>query len=76
MFTIRPITDADRPWVRQWMIEHWGAELMIAHGQQFYPAEHPGFVAQAAANVVGLVTYILRGDECEILSLDSLTEGQ
>ena len=76
MFTIRPLSDADCPWVRQWMISHWGAELMIAHGEQLYPAEYPGFVAESDAKAVGLVTYTLRGDECEILTIDSLTEGQ
>jgi DNA-3-methyladenine glycosylase I len=58
------------------MVDHWGAELMIAHGEQLYPAEYPGFVAESGADVIGLVTYTLRGDECEILSLDSLVEGQ
>jgi GNAT superfamily N-acetyltransferase len=76
MFTLRSLTDADRPWVRQWMIDHWGAELMIVHGEQLYPAEYPGFVAEIGTDVVGLVTYTLRGDECEILTLDSLAEGQ
>ncbi len=76
MYTIRPLQDTDHPWVRQWMIDHWGAELMAVHGEQLYPAELPGFVAESKSGVVGLVTYRLRDDECEILSLDSLAEGQ
>ena len=76
MFTVRSLTDADRPWVRQWMKSHWGEELMVIHGEQLYPAEYPGFVAESDADAVGVITYILRGDECEILSLDSLAEGQ
>jgi GNAT superfamily N-acetyltransferase len=76
MFSLRPLADADRPWVRQWMSDHWGAELMIVHGEQLYPAESPGFVAESDADMVGLVTYTLHGSECEILSLDSLIEGQ
>jgi DNA-3-methyladenine glycosylase I len=76
IFSVRALSNADKPWVRQWMIDHWGAELMIAHGEQLYPAEYPGFVAEFGADVVGLVTYALRGVECEILSLDSLFEGQ
>jgi DNA-3-methyladenine glycosylase I len=75
-FSIRPLTESDRPWLREFMVEHWGAELMIAHGERLYPAEHAGFVAESGAEVVGVVTYILRGDACEILSLDSLAEGQ
>lgn len=58
------------------MTDHWGAELMIVHGEQFYPAEHPGFAAFEGEEVVGLITYAMRGDECEILSLDSLLEGR
>ena len=49
---------------------------MVIHGEQLYPAEYPGFVAESDADAVGVITYILRGDECEILSLDSLAEGQ
>jgi len=49
---------------------------MVIHGEQLYPAEHSGFVAESDADAVGVITYILRGDECEILSLDSLAEGQ
>jgi DNA-3-methyladenine glycosylase I len=75
-FDIRPLTESDRPWLRQFITEHWGAELMVVHGEQFYPAEHPGFAAFDGAEVIGLVTYTIRGDECEILSLDSLREGQ
>lgn len=76
MLTLRPITDTDRPWLRQWMTAHWGAEWMIVHGERIYPAEHAGFAAFESEKVVGLITYVIRADECEILSLDSLVEGQ
>jgi DNA-3-methyladenine glycosylase I len=58
------------------MNDHWGDELMVVHGEQLYPAEYPGFVAESGADIVGLVTYTFRGDEGEILSLDSIVEGQ
>ncbi len=73
---LRPLAEADRPWIREWMTKHWGAELIIVRGEQFYPAECPGFAALAEGKVVGLVTYSLRSYECELLSLDSLIEGQ
>jgi ribosomal protein S18 acetylase RimI-like enzyme len=76
MFRIRALDQSDRPWVRKWMVEHWGAELMIVHGEQLYPSEHPGFVAESGESVVGLVTCVLRGNECEMLSLDSAAEGR
>jgi DNA-3-methyladenine glycosylase I len=76
MFAVRPLVDSDRPWVRQWMSDHWGAELMVVRGRQIYPAEYPGFAALDSEKVVGLITYAIYAGECEILSLDSLTEGQ
>jgi GNAT superfamily N-acetyltransferase len=75
-FNLRPLTASDRPWLRQWMTDHWGAELMIVHGEQLYPAEYSGFAAFDGKKVVGLITYAICGDECEILTLDSLVEGQ
>jgi DNA-3-methyladenine glycosylase I len=75
-FEIRPLTDADRAWVRQFMIERWGDEIMVTHGQVYRPHEWPGFAAFADGVLGGLVTYRIESGECEVLSLDSLCEGQ
>lgn len=78
-FSIRPLTGADRDWVERFTTEHWGADLMVVHGQRFYISQLPGFVAEDYGAVVGLVTYTITGGpdmQCEILSLDSLREGQ
>ncbi len=75
-YDLRPLTASDRPWLRRFITEHWGAELIIIHGEQLAPAEHPGFAAFDGNEIIGLVTYAIRGDECEILSLDSLRESQ
>ena len=73
-FRQRPLTPDDQQWLPQFMIDHWGDEMMVAHGEAFYPAQLPGFVALLGNAVVGLVTYRLRDDACEITSLDSLRE--
>ncbi|MEA5079825.1 MAG: GNAT family N-acetyltransferase [Anaerolineaceae bacterium] len=69
---IRPIDPSDRNWIRQFVVEHWGAEEMVTHGEVSYPAQLPGFVCTWNGEVIGLVTYQIRGLECEIISLDSL----
>jgi ribosomal protein S18 acetylase RimI-like enzyme len=74
-FTVCPLTPADREWVRQRMVEEWEAEIIIAHGQTFCPAELPGFAAVAGDEVVGLLTYRMDGDACEIMTLNSWREG-
>ena len=73
---IRPLSPADRDWVTRHVAEHWGAEIVVAHGTLYHPAELPGFVAEMDGKVAGLVTFHIAGDACEIVTLDSLSEGQ
>lgn len=75
-FRLRVLTEEDRPWLSQFWAEHWGDEIMVAHGEIFRVADLPGFVAEQAGQVVGLATYQVRGNEVEVLSLDSLRPGQ
>jgi 5-(carboxyamino)imidazole ribonucleotide mutase len=69
---IRSKERADEAWVRRLMVERWGATNVVVHGRRYYPAELPGFVAVADEERLGLVTYHLAGDACEIVTLDSL----
>ena len=74
-FTIRTLTISDHDWVREKMIELWGAEIVVAHGEIFRPAELPGFVAEAQGEAVGLLTYHISKSGCEIVTIDSWREG-
>src|ERR1044071_6634179 len=73
---LRRLTAADLPRLRQFWIEHWGGEEMIAHGNVYHPEQLEGFVAADENEWVGLITFFIQGDECEVTSLDSLREGQ
>jgi N-acetylglutamate synthase-like GNAT family acetyltransferase len=70
-YTIRPAAAADRPWLRQFMRDHWGAEEMVAAGRLFYPAENPALLAEQDGQVIGVVTYEFHADECEITSINN-----
>jgi hypothetical protein len=70
-FTVRPLTPADRDWVRRKMVEEWDAEIIFVHGQIFRPAELPGFAAVAGEEILGLLTYRVDADACEIMTLNS-----
>jgi ribosomal protein S18 acetylase RimI-like enzyme len=74
-FAIRPLAPADREWVREKSITAWGAEIVVAHGEVLRPAELPGFAAEIAGKIVGLLTYAVRGDECEITTLNAWRVG-
>jgi GNAT superfamily N-acetyltransferase len=73
--SICPLTDADRDWVKQFVFQHWGATIVIGHGVTYTLHELPGFVADVEGEHVGLITYSLQGQECEVVSIDSTRSG-
>jgi GNAT superfamily N-acetyltransferase len=75
-FSLRPLNPTDTTWIEQFMTEHWGDSFVVVHGQFFYARDLPGFVALQTGEKVGLITYTITGDTCEIISLDSLRPGQ
>jgi DNA-3-methyladenine glycosylase I len=72
---IRPLTPADRDWISQVMIKEWGGEMVVVHGETFHPAFLPGFAALVENKPVGLLTYNISGNKCEIITLNSWREN-
>ncbi len=72
---IRPVTPQDREWIKAFIEREWGAEFVVGHGQRYFPAELPGFLALQAGEKVGLITYSIEGKECEIITINSLKES-
>ena len=73
---LRRLTPADLPRLRQFWTEHWGGEEIIARGNIYRPEQLDGFVVEDENEWLGLVTFFIRDDECEVTSLDSLREGK
>jgi ribosomal protein S18 acetylase RimI-like enzyme len=69
---IRPLITADREWVSQFILEHWGSNKVVSRGVVYYPQDLPGFVALYESEKVGLVTYNITGANCEIVTIDSI----
>ncbi len=74
-FSIEPLVSTDRSQVEQICRTYWGDAMVVAHGVIFHPAELPGFKAVQADRIVGLLTYNLVGENCEIIALASLQES-
>jgi GNAT superfamily N-acetyltransferase len=72
---VRPITNADSEWVKEFIMQRWGSRIMIGHGVTYTISELPGFVADIEGERVGLLTYDIQGRACEIVSLDSTRTG-
>jgi N-acetylglutamate synthase-like GNAT family acetyltransferase len=73
---IKPVTEADRPWIKTLMAEHWGSHLVVSRGRLHQPDTLPGFVAEQQGQKIGLATYRLEDGQGELISLNSLVEGQ
>ena len=72
---IRPLTSADRDWVERTIVERWGEPIVVGRGRVWKPAELPGFGAFEGGECIGLVTYEVDGDACEVVTMDALREG-
>lgn len=76
MFTIRPAEKRDRNWIAQYLDKHWGSTRIVSRGQVYLAHLLPGFIAMQDEKPVGLITYRVDGQQCEIVSFNSDIEGQ
>jgi len=73
---VQPISIEDQAWVKSLLEQSWGEARVVIHGEIFQADLLPGFVAKSGAEIIGLITYFIRDNHCEVISLDSLIEDQ
>ena len=56
-------------------IDNWGDDEMVVSSGIYQLSDLPGFVAYDEAEIIGVITYIIRNDQIEIISLDSFREN-
>jgi GNAT superfamily N-acetyltransferase len=74
-FLVRPVIPDDVSTVREILEAQWGAAQIISRGKAHQADQLPGFLAFTDDKPVGLITYEMAIDTCEIVSLNSLKEG-
>ena len=87
-YIIRPLERSDREWVAHFLDELWGTTQIVSRGKAVYGHLLPGFMAERPTDApdneepeeepeaenIGLVTVHIGERECEITTLNSLTE--
>lgn len=73
---VRATTLEEQPKIREFIIAQWGDPRVVAHDTVYYPDTLPAFVAEEYGAWIGLITYTIVEDACEIVTIDSLREGQ
>jgi ribosomal protein S18 acetylase RimI-like enzyme len=74
-FGVRELEQSHRPWVKQLLETEWGGSTVVSRGRVHNAAQLPGYIALASDRPVGLATYRIDGDACELVTLNSLEEG-
>lgn len=74
---VRPVGPAYGSRVEALLLERWGSRV-AAHGVVYEPATLDGFVAEdpETGELLGLLTYHLTEDACEIVTIDALVEDR
>ena len=72
---VRPLAAADREWATHFVRDVVGAERMAVNGRLFELLELPALVAVARGEPVALLTYEVRNEEFEVVSLHSSRVG-
>ncbi len=73
---IRPLTRADRAWAGRLLVEAWGAVEVVSRGVLYDLTQFPGLLAWRETARRGLLIYRLERDECEVLSINTVVQGE
>jgi GNAT superfamily N-acetyltransferase len=69
---VRTVVESDRPTIEWLTTQLWGAPEVVVHGGVFYPAALPGFIAERAGRIAGLLTYDVRPGVLEIVTINAI----
>lgn len=65
-----PLTTDDNAWLRDLWLREWGGETMISKGKTHPFRELDSVIAWSGGTRVGVATYHLAIDECELMSIN------
>ena len=65
---IRPREESDRPAVEEFLAR-WHALRIARGGVLERPLEHPALIAEDNERLIGVLTYVVGGSQCEVLTL-------
>ena len=68
---VRRTEDADQSWLVDRLEASWGSVHAASRGRLIDASALPGFVAESGAERVGLATYDLDGDACELVTINA-----
>ena len=75
MIEIQELDERYREWARELLVEEWAGPMIVTRGRAHNTNQSPGLVAIYEGQPAGLATYLLEGDSCELVTLNSQKPG-
>ncbi|MFA9406483.1 MAG: GNAT family N-acetyltransferase [Anaerolineales bacterium] len=66
----------DHAWVENVLVDRWGSTTIISRGRTHEADQIPGYILWEKGQRMGLITYRIDGESCEIVTLDCHVEGK
>ena len=73
---VRAADAADRGSIERLLTRSWGSTIIVTRGKVHDASRLPALLAVQGDDIVGLATFWVAGDECELMSLDALRKGR
>lgn len=70
------IEKADKTDIENFFLQYWGSNLIITRGRKYTPADVCGYKMVEEGKIIGLISYAVNSDECEVVSLNSVSESK
>ncbi len=71
---VTTLSDDDRIWVKERTELLFGGDFVVSRNEVHDPHKLPGFIVTEGRERIGLATYSIDGDVCEIVTVDSLCQ--
>lgn len=71
--TVRPAGTDDRSWIGA-LLDERKSDIVARRGELIRPGDHPMLIAEKDGEEAGLLTYVIDGDACEILTLHAVQQ--
>lgn len=73
---VRPVGEEERGRLAELLKREWGSIEVISRGRAHDLSECPALFSLDGDRVVGLVTYRIDGEDCELLTIDAFERGR
>jgi len=72
--SIRPLIPDDKEWVMGVLLENWTSNIIVTRGVTYEADNLPGYVAEIEGKRFGLLTYNIKNEELEIVTMNAIEE--